>query len=123
MDHFAGFLGAGGGGDLIGPESPFTSFAVDHGVSESGFVSAGFPNGATHENGAIHADDIVPMLGHTFPPVVLQVAFQGDAEGAVIPGSIEAAVDLGGWEDESSAFAEGHDFFHAVIGHRSIFGF
>ena len=84
-------------------------------------MPAGFPNGSTHENGTIHADDIVPELGHTFPPVILQVTFQGDAEGAVVPRAVEATVDLGGWKDESPAFTEGNDFFHAVIGHRSNF--
>lgn len=123
VDHFAGFLGAGCGGDLIGTEAALAGFAVDHGIGESGLVSTGFPYGATHEDGAIHPDDIVPVLGHTFPPVILQISFQGSPQGAVIPSTVEAAVDFGRREDKASAFTESDDLFHAVIRHRSIFGF
>ena len=75
VDHFAGFLGAGCGGDLIGAEAALAGFAVNHGVGEGGLVSTGFPYGATHEDGAIHPDDIVSVLGHAFPPVILQISF------------------------------------------------
>ncbi len=122
-DKFAGFLGAGGGGDLVGTETAFAGFAIDHGVGESGFVAAGFPNGAAHENGAIHSDDIVPVLGHRFPPIFLQVTFQCHAEGTVVPGAIQPAVDFGRWKDKAPAFAESDNFFHTVIRHRLIFGF
>jgi len=123
VDHFAGLLGAGGGGDLISPEAALASFAIDHGVSEGGFVTAGLPDGTAHENSSVHADDVVAALGHRFPPVVLEVAFEFSSQGAVVPGSIQSAVDLGRLKDEAPAFAEGHDFFHAVIGHKEIFGF
>lgn len=123
VDHFAGFLGAGCGRDLIGAEAALAGFAVDHGVGEGGLVSTGFPYGATHENGAIHSDDIVPVLGHAFPPVILQITFQGSPEWAVIPSAVQATVDFGRREDKASAFTESDDLFHAVIRHRSIFGF
>lgn len=122
-DVFTGFLRARGMGDLIGAKAPLASFAIDHGIGESSFVAAGFPNGAAHEDGAVHAHNIVPMLGHTFPPVVFEIAFEGDAEGAVIPSPIEAPIDFGGRENEPSAFAKGDNLFHAVIRHRIIFWF
>jgi len=123
VDHFAGFLGAGRGGDLVGTEAAFTGFAVDHGIGEGGFVAAGFPYGTAHQDGSIHSYDIVPVLGHRFPPVLLEVALQCNAQGAVVPSPIQPAVDFGGWEDKPPAFAESDNFFHAVIRHRLIFGF
>ena len=123
IHHFTWFLGAGGGGDLIGAEASLAGFAIDHGIGEGGFVATGFPDGATHQDGAVHADDIVALLGHGFPPVVLQVSFESNSEGPVIPGAVQSPIDLGGWEDKASAFAEGHNFFHSVIRHKAIFGF
>ena len=123
IDHFAGLLGAGGGGDLVGAEATLAGFAIHHGVGEGGFVTAGLPDGTAHENGPVHADDVVPALGHRLPPVVLEVAFEFGSQGAVVPGSVQSAIDLGRLKDEAPAFAEGHDFFHAVIGHKEIFGF
>ena len=123
IDHFAGFLGAGSGGDLIGTEAAFASFAIDHGIGEGGFVATSLPDGATHQDGAVHADDIVALLGHGFPPVVFQVPFESDSQGPVVPCAVQSSVDLGGWEDKAPAFAESHDFFHSVIRHRAIFGF
>jgi len=123
INHFAGFLGAGGGGDLIGSEASLAGFAIDHGIGEGGFVAAGFPDGATHQNGTVHADDIVALLGHGFPPVVLEVSFESNSERPVVPGTVQTPVDFGGGEDKPPAFAKGHDFFHSVIRHKAIFGF
>ena len=86
-------------------------------------MSAGLPDGSTHKDRAVHADDIVAELGHGPPPVGFEVSFQLGAEGAVIPGSVEAAVNLGGLENEASALAKGHNFFHTVIGFHMFFGF
>ena len=123
IHHFTWFLGAGGGGDLIGAKASLAGFAIDHRIGESGFVAAGFPDGATHQDCAIHADDIVALLGHGFPPVVFQVPFESNSERAVVPGAVQAPIDFGRGEDKPPAFAESHDFFHSVIRHKAIFGF
>ena len=116
-------MGAGGGGELISAKAVLASFAIDHWIGEGGFVSAGLPDGSTHKDRAVHADDIVAELGHGPPPVGFEVSFKLGAEGAVIPGSVEAAVNLGGLENEASALAKGHNFFHTVIGFHMFFGF
>ena len=120
-DQFAGLLGAGGGGELIGAKAALAGFAIDHWVSEGGFVSAGLPDGSTHEDRTVHADDIVAELGHGPPPVGFEVAFEFGAEGTVIPGSVETAINLGGLENEPSALAKGHNLFHTVIGFHMFF--
>ena len=122
-DQFAGLLGAGGGGKLIGAKAALAGFAIDHWISEGGFVPAGLPDGSTHEDRTVHADDIVAELGHGPPPVGFEVAFEFGAEGAVIPGSVESAVNLGGLKNEAPTFAEGDNLFHAVIGFHMFFGF
>ena len=82
-------------------------------------MAAGFPDGPVHEDGTVQTDDVVPHLGHGFPPMFLQVALQLGPEGAVVPGAVQAPVDLGGREDESPALAQRDDFFHAGLGHKS----
>ena len=42
---------------------------------------------------------------HVVPPGVAQVVLQLDAERAVVPEAVDAAVDLGGREDEAAALA------------------
>ncbi len=84
-------------------------------------MSAGLPDGSTHEDRTVHADDIVAELGHGPPPVSFEVTLEFGAEGTVIPGSVEAAVNLGGLENEASAFAKGYNFFHTVIGFHMFF--
>ena len=84
-------------------------------------MSAGLPDGSTHEDRTVHADDIVAELGHGPPPVGFEVAFEFGAEGTVIPGSVEAAINLRGLENEASAFAKGDNLFHAVIGFHMFF--
>lgn len=84
-------------------------------------MSAGLPDGSTHEDGTVHADDIVAELGHGPPPVRFEVAFKFGAEGTVIPSSVETAVDLGGLKDEASALAKSDNLFHTVISFHLFF--
>lgn len=84
-------------------------------------MSAGLPDGSTHEDGTVHADDIVAELGHGPPPVRFEVAFEFGAEGTVIPSSVETAVDLGGLKDEASALAKSDNLFHTVISFHLFF--
>lgn len=93
-DGFGGFLRAWGGGELVGAEAAFAGFAIDEWVVEGVFVAGGAPDGAVHEDGAVHADDVVAELCHGAPPVVFDVFFELSAEGAVVPGAVEAAVDF-----------------------------
>ena len=66
------------------------------------------------ENGSIESEDIIAFQYVFSPPQIFQVPFDLSAEGAVIPASVQPAVDFGGLEDESFAFAEGNNLFHAI---------
>ena len=109
---FAGFAGALAFGDLVGAEAGLAAFAIDQGVGEVDFMTRGLPDGAVHEDGAVEADDIAAGGDVVMPPGVLDIAEEFDAQRAVIPRAIEAAVDFGAGIDKPSAFAEGDEFFH-----------
>ena len=57
--------------------------------------------------------DVFAQAGHALPPEVFDVALQRGAEGAVVPETVEPAIDLAGLEDEAAALAKAHDLFHA----------
>ncbi len=112
-------VGAGAGlGQVVGPEALFAVPAVDERVGERLDVAARLPDPGVHEDGGVEADDVVPQLDHRPPPGVLDVALQEDAEGPVIPGRPEAAVDLAGREDEAAPLAQVDHALHEVrLGH------
>ncbi len=56
--------------------------------------------------------EVVVTGDHVAPPGFLDVPLQLDAERAVVPEAVEAAVDFAGLKEESPAFAEGDEFFH-----------
>ena len=57
---------------------------------------------------------LVVVRDHVVPPRLLQVALELDAERAVVPGAVQAAVDLARREDEAPSLAERHYFFHRI---------
>src|SRR6185436_9335432 len=82
---------------------------------------------------AVEADDLeLVAVGsgrgvphHGFPPEVAQVVLELDAEWAVIPEAVDAAVDFRGLEDEAAALAEGDQLLHqrraCRCGHRGAY--
>lgn len=92
-----------------------TAFALDQGVGEVLNVAGGLPDFGVHEDGGVEADDgevVALVVDHGAPPGVLDVAFEFGAEGAVVPGGVEAAVDFAALEEEAAALGEGEDFVH-----------
>ena len=111
--------------DVVGAEALAAVLAVDEGVVEGGGVAARDPDLGVREHGRINADHVVAFAHHGAPPGVADVAFQLDAEGAVVVGVGETAVDLGGGEDEAPALGQGddgvevgcrHGWFHSRAG-------
>ena len=49
---------------------------------------------------------------HVAPPGFLDVAFELDAERAVIPEAVQSAIDFARRKDEAAPFAQGDEFFH-----------
>ena len=63
------------------------------------------------ERSAVRADR--RALDHVAPPGVAQVVLELNAERAVVPEPVDAAVDIGRREHEAAALGERHDAFHA----------
>ena len=78
-------------------------------------MAAGFPDFGMHDDRGFEPDDVVALLRHAAPPVIFDVAFEFGAQRAVVPETIDAAVDLGGLKDETAALAQRHDLFHERI--------
>ena len=65
-----------------------------------------------HENGGVEGDGVVAELEHGAPPGIFDVALELGAEGAVVPGGVEAAVDFAALEEEAAALGEGEELVH-----------
>ena len=65
------------------------------------------------------------LLDELLPPGPLDVVFQLHAQGAVVPGVGQSAVDLAAGVDEAPALAQGHDLIHGLFGvlhiHKLLF--
>lgn len=74
---------------------------------------------------SIEAEDVVAFLDVFTPPEFFEVSFHLGSEGAVVPATVQAAVDFGRLKNESFAFAQGDDLLHAggiglvFVGHGS----
>ena len=64
------------------------------GVREALQVAAGLPDPGVHQNAGIQANYIIPLLDIGAPPDRLDVVFKLHAQGAVVPGALQAAVDV-----------------------------
>ena len=85
------------------------SVALHQRVGEArGGVAGCVPDLRRHEDGGIEADHVGALVDEGAPPVVLDVASHFDAEGAVVVGGGEAAVDFAGLEDKAASLGEGY---------------
>ena len=95
--------------ELVEPEPLLALLAVDERVGEVRQVAGRLPHRRRAEDRRVEADDVVAQLHHRPPPGVLHVAEHQHAEGPVVVGGPEAAVDLGAREHEAAALAQVDD--------------
>src|SRR6266571_8384138 len=95
--------------DLISPEPFLRQQAIDHWIAEGARVPAGLPDFRVHDDARFEADDVPALLGHAAPPEILHVALEFGAERAVVPESVDAAVNLRRLKNEPAPFAPRHD--------------
>ena len=81
-------------------------------------MAAGAPDFGRHDDRGFQSGDVVPLAGHRVPPKLFDIAFQLRAEWAVIPKSVDAAVDFRGLKNESTPLAQRHNLFHQLITFR-----
>ena len=90
---------------LVCTKALLGDFAIHHRVGEPAHVAGRFPNLRVHDDGGFQADDIIAAADHVIPPSVADVFFQLDAQRAVIPEAVDAAVDFRRLKNESPALA------------------
>ena len=98
--------------ELISPEALLALLAVHQGIGEAAQMAGGHPGLGVHEDGGVQAHVVGVLLNELLPPGPLDIIFQLHAQGAVVPGVGQAAVDLAAGEDKAPALAQGDDFFH-----------
>ena len=98
--------------DLVFAEALVALAALDEGVAEAGDVAAGDPHLGVHEDGGVQAHHVVALLHHGTPPEVLEVALEFHAQGAVVPGGVDTAVNLTALEDQPTALGQGENLVH-----------
>ncbi len=111
---------------LIGAVAMARLAVIDHRVAETADVAAGLPHPRIHQQRAIEAHHPVPgrrtrrhrclvvPLEHVGPPRLFDVALELDAEGAVVPTTVEPAIDFARRKNEAPAFAQRNDFIHRI---------
>ncbi len=109
--------------ELVGAEAELARAAVDERVGEPGDVAGRLPDARVEDDRGIERDDVVTLLHHRAEPERADVVLRQDAVVAVVVRRAEAAVDLGGGEDEPAAPAQGDDRVHRHrlprIGHEA----
>ena len=101
--------------ELVRPEALVALAAVHQGVGEAGQMARGHPGLGVHQNGGVQTHVVGVLLDKFLPPGPFDVVFQLRAQGAVVPGVGQAAVDLGPGEDKAPALAQGDDLFHGFF--------
>ena len=105
--------------EVVGAEALLHAAAVDHRIGETGEVAGGLPHARVLQDRGVQGDDVVALLQHRAPPLVLDVRLQQHAVMAVVIRRAEPAVDLRRGEDEPAPLAQRDDLFHGGgVGHR-----
>src|SRR6187455_3388185 len=105
-------------GELVRAITRARLTVVNHRIAEAADVAARLPNFRVHEQRAVeayHAErlrralrrrGLVVVRDHVVPPSLLQVALELDAQRAVVPRTVQTAVDLARREDEAPSLAK-----------------
>ena len=101
---------------MVGAEPFLAVFAVDKRVGKTGQMAGSFPYLRVHEDGGVEAHDVAAAVHHGAPPRLLDVALELDAERAVVPAAVEAAVNFARLEDKTAPLAQAYDGAHQIQG-------
>ena len=97
---------------VVGAEALAARLAVHQRIGEARQVARRLPHLRVLQDRRVDRHDVVALLQHRAPPLVLDVRLQQHAVVAVVVRRADAAVDLRGREDEAAALAQRHDLLH-----------
>src|SRR4051812_17240037 len=86
--------------------------ALDERVAEALEVAGCLPRLRVEDDRAVEGHDVVALLDHRAPPLVLDVRLEQHAVVPVVVRGAEPAVDLGRLEQEAAPLAERDDLVH-----------
>ena len=108
--------------ELVGAVALVAVEAFDKRIVEHAHVAGGHPHFGRQDDGSVDTDDIRTGDDHGAPPFALDIVFESDAEGAVIPCGTGAAVDFAGGEYKAATFREGYNFIEFGLSHNAPSG-
>ena len=103
--------------ELVGAEAGLAGLAVHERVVEAAHVAGGYPYFPVHQDGAVQAGVVRAFLDKLLPPGLLDVVLQLHAQGAVVPGVGQAAVDLAARKNKAAVLAKSHQLIHRELRH------
>ena len=98
--------------ELIGAEALVAFAAVHQRVGKAGKMAGGHPGLGVHQDGGILPDVVGVFLNEFFPPGTLDVVLQLHAQGAVIPGVGQTAVNLAAGVHKAAVFTQVYQCVH-----------
>lgn len=109
---------------MVSAESPFSFLVIDHWIVETANVAGGLPDFGVHDDGAIDRNNTDGVaigttgwsLDDILPPGVLEIAFKLRTKRAIVPETIDTAVNLGGLPNKPTPPTEGDDVVHRLGG-------
>jgi len=101
--------------DLVGAVAALGFAAVEHWVLEVADMAGSFPYARMHDDRAVEPDNVLAQLGHGFPPAGLDVALHLNAERAVVPEAVDAAVDFRSLENKTTPLAQAGKGVHRYV--------
>jgi hypothetical protein len=79
---------------VVGTKAQLARAAVDHRIAEAREVPRRLPDPRVLDDRRVDRDDVVAILKHRAPPLVLDVVLEENPVVAVVVGRTDAAVDL-----------------------------
>ena len=113
--HVHALAGGAFADQLVGAVAALAGAAVQKRVREAGHMAGGDPGLGVHQDGGIQAHVVGAFLHELFQPGFLDVVFELDAQGAVVPAVGQAAVDLAAGVDEPAVFAQVDDHVQCLF--------
>ena len=100
---------------LVRPLPGAAALAVHQGIGEIAHVAGGDPGGGVHQDGGVQAHIVVGLLDELLHPRLFHIVLELHAQGAVVPGVCQTAVDLGPGIHKAPALAQIHDHVQGLF--------